>query len=573
LVDTDEDPLVGRTLDRYQVIQPLGSGGMGSVYRAEHVVLHHEYALKVLFGELAADEKLVARFTREAKYLSQISHENVVKVVDFGTTTSGLTFLVMEYLHGLSLAEMINLEEKLSPKDVAVIAKQILSGLQAVHDAGFVHRDVKPGNIMLVHQNGRDSAKLLDFGLASILDDEAKETKLTKTGQTVGTPSYMAPEQIRAGVIGPAADVYSMGVVMYEALTGNTMYEGTSSEVMVKHLVDPIPVIEAMNGIENVVQGCLHKKPEDRLTIPQLIPLLEAWTGDEIFESSVNIQSISESSIGAGKSEAALASVPLRTSPDISSPPSSGTVQVRSRRFVYLFAGLALFMGVLVGYAVIKGPSAPEVTTVPRGETKSVIPPPTKARPSKLAPAGEELKPKPKPVAPAEPTAKKEVNDVPKSPKPQAKPVETNSVDSSPAKAKPTPRKTRPVQRSASRKKPAKQRVKRVVPKAPPKPVAPPAPVQPKPKTQVAPPSASVTAVREQAPGRLNVVAVFNKRPRPVELFVDGKPRGMTPLRLKLAPGKYKVEIRPVGLQPRTRLVEIQSEKTQRVIFDLSANE
>jgi serine/threonine protein kinase len=572
LIDSDEDPLIGRTLDRYQVIQTLGAGGMGSVYRAEHIVLHHEYALKVLFGELASDEKLVARFTREAKYLSQIAHDNVVKVVDFGTTSAGLTFLVMEYLHGLSLAEMIRLEGQMSVKDVAVIAKQIFAGLHAVHEAGFVHRDVKPGNIMLVHQDGRDCAKILDFGLASIVDDGAKETKLTKSGQTVGTPSYMAPEQIRAGEIGPAADVYSMGVVMYEALTGDSLYAGTSSEVMIKHLVDPIPVMTVHNGMETVIEKCLAKKPEDRLTIPQLLSLLSEWAGDQTLDSSVQLQAISDPDLRGRTSEAALASAPLRTAPDISLSPSAASVRPKNRRLMGLFAGMALITGVVLGYALIRGSRNIEVQTVPKVQLDSA--PDVKHQlnaqqenakstlPSKVSQKVIETASKPVdlPLQNAIESPAKTVLNQPKPDPVKQAPTKVAPVKNAPRRdlrrtAKPTAEKriskksSQPKTKAVARSK-ATRRPRAAIPK----------------------PTPSTTASSESRPaGRLNVVAVFAKRPRPVELFVDGKSRGMTPLRLKLRPGKYKIEIRPVGIAAQSRTVEIQSGKTQPLVFDLGA--
>ena len=192
LIESETDPLIGVTIDRYRVVERLGGGGMAAVYRAVHTVIDRECALKVLWGELASDRNFTERFRREAQAASRIKHENVVEVLDFGTTPEGASFLLMELLPGRTLSSLITEVGALSPARAASIRRDIAAGLAAAHVHGFIHRDLKPANIMLVDVHGRERAKILDFGLvvqrhSSGGDDD--EHSLTKTGQTLGTPS------------------------------------------------------------------------------------------------------------------------------------------------------------------------------------------------------------------------------------------------------------------------------------------------------------------------------------------------------------------------------------------------
>jgi eukaryotic-like serine/threonine-protein kinase len=563
LVDSDEDPLVGRTLDRYKLIQPLGSGGMGCVYLAEHTVLDREYAVKILYGELAAEENLVKRFTREAKYLSQVKHKNVVHVTDFGRSDAGLTYLVMEHLQGISLKELIDLEGQMTSKDIAVISRQVFLGLAAIHDAGFVHRDVKPSNIMLVHEDGQDVAKILDFGLASIIDDEARETKLTKAGQAVGTPTYMAPEQVKAAEVGAPADVYAMGIGMYEALTGAVPFHGNSSEVMIAHVTKEVPTIVVANGLEIVIAECLQKDPSSRPTIPRLLEMLKPWVGHDSLDSSASIPAVLSPAERASRREAALQSGLPSTSPSLSVANPIRAVEEKSRRMTHwILSAAAVVMFAAVGWAVSNGPMAERtsnqaVTTVPMKKVGL----PNKKSEAKTSALDIQTPPPPESkvdtVRPSPPV----VSGSDPSPPPPATPALEDPVKvrvQSPAPKKSTPRSSsrgstvkHPKSRSSAAKKPTKS----VPPTVPRKEVAK--------KTDVTPRVA-------QTPGRINIVAVYEKRPRPVEIFVNGKAVGTTPLRLKLKPGTHKIEMRPAGLPARVRDVVIKSGRNPPVVFNLS---
>jgi serine/threonine protein kinase len=265
LIETDRDPLVGQSISRYDVIEYLGSGGMGRVYRARHNAIDREYAIKVLYGDLALDDTFRARFRREASTVSKIRHSNVVSVSDFGVTDEGLSFIVMELISGRTLLRTIDDDGPLVPPRAGRIARQIAEALSAAHGAGFVHRDVKSTNVMLVGRPPDESVKVLDFGTVS-LRQQKLDDRLTTVGQLIGTPAYMAPEQFEDPAVGPSADLYALGVVLYHMLAGRLPFSGTKpTELMVQHMTMAPPPLPACGGLEKLALRLLQKEPEDRL--------------------------------------------------------------------------------------------------------------------------------------------------------------------------------------------------------------------------------------------------------------------------------------------------------------------
>ncbi|MBI5501661.1 MAG: serine/threonine protein kinase, partial [Deltaproteobacteria bacterium] len=212
--------------DKYRLTRPLGSGGMGYVWEAEHLRLGRTVAVKLLRPELVSDPAALARFQQEATAAARIGSPHIVDVLDVGATPGGAPFLVMEKLRGRSLAELRREQPVLPFARAAGIARQILAALEAAHAAGIVHRDLKPDNVFLEDQgDGRDHVKILDFGIAKAMDDP-KVAHLTRTGMLVGTPRYMSPEQAtgRRGIDG-RTDVWSVGVLLYECLAGRLPHE------------------------------------------------------------------------------------------------------------------------------------------------------------------------------------------------------------------------------------------------------------------------------------------------------------------------------------------------------------
>lgn len=229
---------------RYRIQSLLGSGGMGVLYAAEHLLTQRKVALKVLHPSRDDEAELHARFLSEARTASAVRHPNVVDVLDMGTDERGLPFLVMELLEGRSLDRFLMTESRLSPERTLAWLLPVIGALAVLHEAGIVHRDVKPSNIFICHApQGRTEPKLLDFGLARAVSD----LRLTRSGVVIGTPLYMAPEHAAGAAVGPQADIWSLGVVLYECLSGTTPYRSTDGAAVATQvlagLVQPLHLV------------------------------------------------------------------------------------------------------------------------------------------------------------------------------------------------------------------------------------------------------------------------------------------------------------------------------------------
>ncbi|HZO96529.1 MAG TPA: protein kinase [Gaiellaceae bacterium] len=249
--------------ERYELEELVGSGGMSSVYRARDRLLERTVALKVLHRRLAAEADYVERFRREARMVAGLLHQNIVTVIDRGED-DGLPFIVFEYVAGESLKQLVQREGPL-PLDRAVeLGIQVARGLAFAHEHGYVHRDVKPQNVLL---NGDGEAKVTDFGIARPLD---VERGMTQTGAVLGTSDYIAPEQAQGRRVGEHTDVYSLGVVLYELLTGAVPFTGDNFvAVAMKHINEPAPRVserrpDAPARLDAAVARALEKRPEDR---------------------------------------------------------------------------------------------------------------------------------------------------------------------------------------------------------------------------------------------------------------------------------------------------------------------
>ena len=272
-LETTGDPLIGETLaGKYRVDERLSVGGMGTVYRGTHILMDKKVAIKVLRPSLAADQTIVARFSREARAASKISHPHALSVTDFGEAEGGVVFLVMELINGRTLKEVIRQEGPLPLPRVVEIIRQVGNALDAAHAEGVIHRDLKSDNIMLLNTGGADYAKVLDFGIAKIQEPVGgHDPGLTSPDLIIGTPQYMSPEQCsQVEEIDARSDVYSLGVILYEMLVGRVPFMAESpTGVMLKHLQEPPPrVLDARGdlprGIGTVVARALAKRREDR---------------------------------------------------------------------------------------------------------------------------------------------------------------------------------------------------------------------------------------------------------------------------------------------------------------------
>jgi eukaryotic-like serine/threonine-protein kinase len=291
---TEAEALVGRTIgERYRVIAPLGRGGMGAVYRVEHLMLKKELALKFLHPELGRLDEVARRFEREAEAAAKLDHPNIIHVTDFGRTADGRLFLVMELLTGHSLTDLIRPGGAARPLPVERalhLERQILRALEHAHSVGIVHRDLKPDNVMVIERDGeRDVVKLLDFGIAKITapSDGVKGEALTQAGVVFGTPEYLSPEQAMGEEADGRADLYSAGVVLYEMLAGKRPFEAESKVAIVSmHLTQKaMPVTQAApdanipRWLERVVEHAMQKKRADRFATAQEFLQALDWSG------------------------------------------------------------------------------------------------------------------------------------------------------------------------------------------------------------------------------------------------------------------------------------------------------
>jgi serine/threonine-protein kinase len=269
------DPLVGYVLDeKYRLDERLGEGGMGTVYRATHLLIDRPVAVKVLHTRFVEDEAAQHRFRREARAAGRLQHPNAVAVTDFGSTAEGYVYIVMELLEGRTLREVLADESPIAPPRAVELMMQIAAAVEAAHEGGVIHRDLKPANIFVVQgKNLPPVVKVLDFGIAKLAADSYDDSAardLTQTGVMIGTPRYMSPEQCDGEHLSPAADVYSLGIILYEMLTGATPFNGASPlAVALQHSTKPprpprelVPALPAR--LEEVVLHALAKKPEER---------------------------------------------------------------------------------------------------------------------------------------------------------------------------------------------------------------------------------------------------------------------------------------------------------------------
>jgi serine/threonine protein kinase len=265
----EEDQLVGSVLaDRYEMLEVIGGGGMGLVYKARHRLMNRIVAIKMLHKHMISSKDTLKRFQLEAQAASCLSLPNILTVYDFGLTNEGQPYMVMDYLEGTSLADVLEEEHHLLPDRALNIFVQACAGLAHAHQKGVLHRDIKPSNIMLVHFGDQaDFVKIVDFGIAKLLNQGVGE--LTKTGEVYGSPSYMSPEQCRGKDTDARSDIYSMGCVMYRTLSGRPLFSGDDIiELLFKQVSEPPAAFEADLNIpqelESAIFKALAKDPADR---------------------------------------------------------------------------------------------------------------------------------------------------------------------------------------------------------------------------------------------------------------------------------------------------------------------
>ena len=397
---------------RYKVVRLIGKGGMGVVYRAEHVHMRKTVALKVLHREYLKVEEVVARFEREAVAAARIEHPNVVAASDFGKLEDGSFYLVLEFVDGQSLRSLIEKSGPLPMARTIRIAQQTLFALGAAHGNHIVHRDLKPDNVMLVADaEGEDRVKVLDFGIARVAgpDQSRDATKLTQMGMVMGTVAYMSPEQATGQPVDERADLYSFGVMLYEMIAGVVPFDAElPSQVLARQLVEeppPLPV-GTPEPLVRLVMDLMQKKPEDRPASAQ-----------EVLER--------------------LAELTATPSGRVVAPPSGPP------RVVYYAAGGAVVLFAILGLALSGGKSdggaasaEPAASNAPAAATSSAPPGAEASEPPKATPeAAPSVTPAPVMSAPSAPSA--DVRRADSSSK-TARPA-TKSTAAKTAKSKPPP--------------------------------------------------------------------------------------------------------------------------------------
>jgi serine/threonine-protein kinase len=266
----DPDQLkAGTVAGAYVLKKELASGGGGTVYEAQHRLLGRKAAVKVLRRELAASPQMVARFLREALAVNMIKHPNIVDIYEFGELPDGRPFYVMELLEGTDLRSMLNERGRFTPTEVFEILEPVCSALQAAHDQGIVHRDLKASNILIMQREGKQVVKLLDFGIAKLMHPDAADAGLTVVGTRLGTSYTMAPEQIRGDAVDSRTDIYALGVVLYHLLTGQYPFRAeTMTDIERQHLEAPPPrpsqAAAIPPAIDAVTLRCMEKTKDRR---------------------------------------------------------------------------------------------------------------------------------------------------------------------------------------------------------------------------------------------------------------------------------------------------------------------
>jgi serine/threonine protein kinase len=272
-----QDPFLGREIleGQFTIVQKIGTGGMGSVYKASQPAMNRMVAIKILHPKLVNRRDLTSRFRREARAMSQLTHPNTVKVFTYGELEDGSLYIVMELLEGRNLNQAVRREGPIPAERAIPILIQVCAALHEAHTMGIVHRDLKPENIFLCNQGElQDYAKVLDFGLAKVTERQMRPGSLilTQEGMVFGTPEFMSPEQAQGRELDARSDIYSLAVILYEAITSKLPFNAqTPMEYIQKHVLErPIPLSERApdipipGGLEVVIAKALAKKPDDR---------------------------------------------------------------------------------------------------------------------------------------------------------------------------------------------------------------------------------------------------------------------------------------------------------------------
>jgi serine/threonine-protein kinase len=420
--------LIGKNLgSNYRVVEPIGAGGMGVVYLVEHITLKKRFAAKVLNSDLAAHAEARARFEDEAPAVTQREQDNIINVIDYGATEDDLVFLVMEYLKGRTLQARMD-QAPLSRDELLGVMLQVCHAHGCAHEAGIVHRDMKPDNIFLNERmRGRPPlVKVLDFGISKARDVSLKDGRITKQGQVLGSPEYMSPEAARGDEVDGRADIYAVGIILYELVTGSVPFRSENYlKVLQKHISEkPVPprqlVPDLPEAMERLILRTLAKHPDGR---QQTMEELEQDLLEAMPEEALRVLNPRRTPSGGGwlhtppigvpatprpsppGLEAAVPPAPVEAPPAEEAPPVVVASVAPSRTKWAIVAGVAAAI-LLLGFVVLRGGGAPgedkekPAATPTPAPTPMPAPAPTEAIPPTPTP---ELPAAPAPTPPAAP--------------------------------------------------------------------------------------------------------------------------------------------------------------------------
>jgi serine/threonine protein kinase len=376
------DPMIGRTInDRFRIVSLIARGGMGKVYRAEQAPLGRQIALKVLEATYEGDNdpEFHKRFFLEASTQSKLTHPNTVTIFDYGKTDDDVYFIAMELLEGRTLHRYLRDEAPLSAAKATHIARQICRSLREAHSLGIIHRDLKPANVFLVtHGEQHDFVKVLDFGLVKDLGDKGED--LTQTGLFMGSPKYMSPEQIRGDRVDGRADIYALGVLLYEMLTGRAPFERANSvNILMAHVHEDVPPMATHNvevpyGLEQLVRRSMAKAPGDRFASmdEMLSALTHVATEQGLAVSRSGDASLSgEFGTGSGSTTLSYSGLGTGIGPDPALESLGGLTSSSDARATGSRAKWFVLVGLLVlsvaagGFALVRSSENQHPTTVP----------------------------------------------------------------------------------------------------------------------------------------------------------------------------------------------------------------
>jgi len=392
---TATQDLLGQVVaDRYHILKKLGEGGMGTVYLAEHVKMGRKSALKVMNPGMNTDPDSIARFNREASNASRLSHPNICGIYDFGETPEGLIYLAMEFIEGSSLTSLIEKGGSLPAPRAASIVHQTADALQVAHDAGIVHRDLKPDNIMVArNRDGSDLVKVVDFGIAKASSSDAQ--KVTKTGMVVGTPEYMSPEQLAGDKLDGRSDIYSLGLVAFNCLTGALPFAAeTAQEAMIMRLTDHPRTLAQVapekpwpEALQVTLDRALARDASDRYTSAAQfgrdfaaaiadMPMTQAVEAKTAVLGAVKAGAeVPQTRVAEGRPSAATAPMPAAAKKPAPARTTAMEPVKKSVMPVMVGGGVGLAAaGLLAWQFLLKGPAVTPGNTVPPAATQDSTP-------------------------------------------------------------------------------------------------------------------------------------------------------------------------------------------------------